>query len=157
MQHSTEPTLRCRSCGEVKPIVGGFYADPKKRSRCRVCIRVSLTKYGKDRAEYMRAYKLERGCMDCGYSEHGVALDFDHRPDEEKLFPPSSMRVLGTWQQMLDEIAKCDVVCANCHRVRTFSRPSLALGHDLKKRVVRERRTLPREHPDQLGLFGDVA
>lgn len=67
------------------------------------------------------ALKLSVGCMDCGYREHPQALEFDHRPGEEKLFeiaPNSNAR----WIHVLAEIAKCDVVCANCHRVRSARR-----------------------------------
>jgi hypothetical protein len=67
------------------------------------------------------AIKLERGCMDCGYRAHVEALDFDHRPGEEKLFNiGNDPRRL--WAAILAEIEKCDVVCANCHRVRTAER-----------------------------------
>lgn len=64
--------------------------------------------------------KLADGCADCGYAENSVALDFDHVRGD-KLFNVS--RGSGyPWQTVLDEIAKCDVVCANCHRIRTSRR-----------------------------------
>lgn len=65
------------------------------------------------------AIKRERGCMDCGYNKHACALDFDHRPGEIKLFNVAAL-MSGVWARVEAEIAKCDVVCANCHRVRTF-------------------------------------
>ena len=63
--------------------------------------------------------KLAAGCKDCGYREHAVALDFDH------VFGPKEIRIGSTrssWDKILLEIAKCEVVCANCHRVRTARR-----------------------------------
>lgn len=59
--------------------------------------------------------------MDCGYNEHPAALDYDHRPDTSKCFNLGST---VTWSiaRIDEEIAKCDVVCANCHRIRTFNR-----------------------------------
>jgi hypothetical protein len=65
------------------------------------------------------AIKLESGCVDCGYNVHAAALQFDHRPDEDKSFDVSSKQ---GWTATEQEIAKCDVVCANCHAVRTYTR-----------------------------------
>lgn len=63
----------------------------------------------------------EAPCMDCGGTFHHAAMDFDHRPDEEKTYKISQM--MGMAKAKLEaEIAKCDLVCANCHRVRTFNR-----------------------------------
>ncbi len=65
--------------------------------------------------------KLERGCADCGYREHACALDFDHLPGEPKVFT-LAYGYKYPWSMVLLEIAKCEVVCANCHRVRTAGR-----------------------------------
>jgi len=65
-------------------------------------------------------------CMDCGGVFDWCAMDFDHRPDEEKEFAISRMsRYLATSERLSlieKEIAKCDLVCSNCHRVRTKKR-----------------------------------
>jgi len=50
-------------------------------------------------------------------------MDFDHRPGEEKLFLLKvSKMVTYKLETVLLEIAKCDLVCANCHRMRTQRR-----------------------------------
>lgn len=65
--------------------------------------------------------KVERGCVDCGYNAHPAALDFDHLPGTEKLYRVCTMA--GMSRKLIDaEIAKCEVVCANCHRIRTAER-----------------------------------
>lgn len=74
-----------------------------------------------DRVEYVREYKLSHGCADCGYRAHHVALDFDHLPGTTKVRDIKRGQQLG-WVALLEEIAKCEVVCANCHRVRTHAR-----------------------------------
>lgn len=61
-------------------------------------------------------------CMDCGISYPYYVMDLDHRPGEEKLFDPSRAPNVGSLRVLLAEIAKCDPVCANCHRIRTQSR-----------------------------------
>jgi len=51
-------------------------------------------------------------------------MDFDHREGEEKLFNISALNA-NRWvsvAQLLAEIKKCDLVCANCHRERTHQR-----------------------------------
>lgn len=59
-------------------------------------------------------------CTDCGRSFPAVCMDFDHRDPSSKVLAVSHMVSLGySLQRILDEIDKCDLVCANCHRVRT--------------------------------------
>jgi hypothetical protein len=65
--------------------------------------------------------KLERGCADCGYNADPIALDFDHLAN--KLFSIARAKAKGLSDaRILEEIKKCDVVCSNCHRIRTKSR-----------------------------------
>jgi hypothetical protein len=70
----------------------------------------------------LAAIKLSRGCADCGYRVHAVALDFDHRPGETKLCGVSRAAKDGRREDAIAEAAKCDVVCANCHRIRSWCR-----------------------------------
>ncbi len=60
--------------------------------------------------------KLERGCVDCGYKDNPAALDFDHLYD--KRFNISWKYGQVSDETMLAEVAKCEVRCANCHRIR---------------------------------------
>jgi hypothetical protein len=57
-------------------------------------------------------------CMDCGASYPPYVMDFDHVRGK-KLFDIGRMRS-QTAAKIMSEIAKCDVVCANCHRIRTY-------------------------------------
>ena len=67
--------------------------------------------------------KLESGCVDCGYNEHPHALDFDHLPEHDKKSTIAKMVSDSlSIQTVLKEIGKCEVVCANCHRIRTANR-----------------------------------
>lgn len=60
-------------------------------------------------------------CMDCEKTFPPECMDFDHRPGEQKLFGIGMGRTRA-WENLQREIAKCDLVCANCHRVRTTAR-----------------------------------
>lgn len=59
-------------------------------------------------------------CVDCRVSYPPCVMDFDHRPGTVKLFNVS--RAGKTLAQVTAEAAKCDVVCSNCHRLRTWGR-----------------------------------
>lgn len=66
-------------------------------------------------------------CMDCNGSFNPWQMDFDHRPGTKKLFEINKfVNVSSITPQRLnflyEEIAKCDLVCANCHRDRTHKR-----------------------------------
>ena len=48
-----------------------------------------------------------------------IVLQFDHRDGTEKIDDVGTMLNRAPWNALLNEIAKCDVRCANCHRLRT--------------------------------------
>lgn len=56
-------------------------------------------------------------CWDCGCEYHFSAVDFDHRGN--KVFTLSRC-ISYSWARLVEEVLKCDVVCANCHRKRTW-------------------------------------
>jgi hypothetical protein len=70
---------------------------------------------------FIALFKTRMGCADCGYRAHPAALDFDHRPGEVKLFSINEAK-RKSWMALHTEIGKCDIVCANCHRIRTANR-----------------------------------
>ena len=60
-------------------------------------------------------------CYDCDGTFPTVCMDFDHRDPNEKLFGVSDgVNGKMNWEKILAEIDKCDLVCANCHRIRTL-------------------------------------
>src|SRR5688572_8234175 len=59
-------------------------------------------------------------CVDCGYDAHPAALDFDHRDPSTKLLEVSQMSSEAGWDRLVAEAEKCDIRCANCHRIKTF-------------------------------------
>lgn len=74
----------------------------------------------KERQDHVWAYLLEHPCMDCGETDP-VVLEFDHLRD--KVCSVSKLITDGAAMSRLRaEIAKCEVVCANCHRRRTYKR-----------------------------------
>lgn len=131
---------RCKVCEEVKP-VDLFYKNSygKCRSRCKSCSAAySKAHYESNRVEHIKRRgentKAHRRimrdiiktvkmapCVDCGETHPYWAMDFDHRSPSEKSFTIALATTKGvTKKSLLKEIEKCDVVCALCHRYRTY-------------------------------------
>lgn len=87
--------------------------DRKKKYR----LRKSRTQR---RYEILNNYKMAKGCKECGYNKHAVALDFDHINPLEKSFNISARLDLSTIKTLMKEVRKCQILCANCHRVKTM-------------------------------------
>lgn len=87
-------------------------------------------------------------CMDCGGSFDPVCMDFDHRPGEVKSFTIGTAIHKFTAEQIRAEIEKCDVVCANCHRLRTYRQRNHRNHRDARG---------PSKSTPQLGLFVEGA
>jgi hypothetical protein len=60
-------------------------------------------------------------CADCGGTFAQCSMDFDHRDPAIKVRSVTRM-INGSIDRMMAEVAKCDIVCVNCHRLRTFER-----------------------------------
>jgi hypothetical protein len=68
----------------------------------------------------MLNYLSDKYCIDCQTTDFRV-LEFDHL--REKKTDVSRMVAGGyAWASILKEIAKCEIVCCNCHRIRSFKR-----------------------------------
>ena len=75
--------------------------------------------------DLMRTIARERKSQpsaDCHGTFQYYVMDFDHREGELKLAHVASLASSLSLKRLLDEIEKCDVVCANCHRIRTHMR-----------------------------------
>lgn len=91
---------------------------PHKRTREQLDRNsVGVLKHQRERKKKINEIKLARGCCECGYKEHAIALDFHHR-GMNKMFTIGNST--HGWEKTLEEIAKCDVLCANCHRVSHY-------------------------------------
>lgn len=78
-------------------------------------------------------YLFIHPCVDCGEA-NPIVLDFDHLDAETKLLEISKLVSRGYSINAIDaEIAKCEVVCANCHRKRTARR-----GNHIRHRMFEE-------------------
>lgn len=80
----------------------------------------------KQKAQQVRAKKCQiiqqakdKPCADCGVKYIPFVMHFDHRDPSTKF---RNVSLMGSYskERILAEIAKCDVVCANCHAKRTY-------------------------------------
>ncbi len=63
----------------------------------------------------VRTWKMDRGCADCGETDP-IVLEFDHQ--HSKAHNVATM-MHHSFETIIAEMEKCEVVCANCHRRRT--------------------------------------
>jgi len=140
MQPVFEPRL-CGRCGQVKPAIAFAWRRRHRLQRDTYC-RPCRSTYGKEhyrankqryidlsqatkertrivRTQYLIEFFESHPCQDCGQTDP-VVLEFDHRGD--KLFDIGAGLISRKWKSVLQEMEKCDVVCANCHRRRTARR-----------------------------------
>lgn len=91
------------------------YFDNKKKYKDRTAFRFRL---------YMRiAQELKLDpCTDCGNNYPYYVMQFDHRPGMNKQLHISDYHKFSSVIKFLEEIDKCDLVCANCHAERTYQR-----------------------------------
>ena len=61
-------------------------------------------------------------CTDCGINYPYYVMDFDHLPEYVKIDSVITLALRGATKLLQEEIKKCEVVCANCHRERTQKR-----------------------------------
>jgi hypothetical protein len=73
-----------------------------------------------ERRRYLDDLKGKTPCMDCGIQYPHYVMEFDHREGEEKISTVG--HASSSWKAIHAEIAKCDIVCANCHSIRTHLR-----------------------------------
>lgn len=108
---------RALKCREYVARYKAAHPDRIKAYNARPEVKKRKLEHG--RAIYKRNQEIKnrikaQGCVYCG-EDDPVCLDFHHRNPAEK---EANARDLATWStlRLLRELAKCDVVCANCHR-----------------------------------------
>lgn len=67
------------------------------------------------------SFLVGASCVDCG-NDNPVVLEFDHIESNKYMEISLMMRNLHADSSIIEEIEKCEIVCANCHRIRTATR-----------------------------------
>lgn len=139
---TTKTCNKCNLTKELEEFIRNKATKDGYRPYCKLCQRIqqkeyyqrnkvnrntsvalNVKRYRKKLASEIDALKC-KPCMDCGVKYPPYVMDFDHRDPKDKV---ESISVLVLQRniskaRVLEEIAKCDLVCSNCHRERTHHR-----------------------------------
>jgi L-lysine 2,3-aminomutase len=104
----------CKSCKKRRSI----NSFPQDRGVCRPCYSERRKDIGIERKQKVLDYLREHPCLDCGETDP-VVLEFDHVRGIKKSAVADLIRRNYSWSVVAEEIEKCEVRCANCHRLKT--------------------------------------
>jgi len=124
----------CNNCGVMKS-EDEYYTQGKdtlgcirKSNKCKSCeLEYRKQRYDKHMS-FIADYKIESGCEYCGFNEDHVALDMAHIDPKTKWsygkhngtkYGDRGVDAGWSLNKIKLEIAKCKVLCANCHRIET--------------------------------------
>ena len=129
-------TKECKRCREIKSSDSFAKATRRKdglQPWCRECVaKRDRERYLNDKKKHrswntkrrdkyydmVTAYLHKHPCVDCGEADP-IVLEFDHRDPEIKDGEVTKLLSYASWDRIVIEMEKCDVVCSNCHRKRT--------------------------------------
>ena len=128
----------------------GYQRHRKRGENCEACKKAATRELGIKRGAKPRSTahrikgrvaiieeKLRRGvCMDCNMEvtrDNYFCFDFDHRDPMQKSFSISAKSRDVAQGTLEAEFAKCDLVCANCHRLRTHIQMKTGIMTGMKK------------------------
>ena len=130
---------KCTKCGRTKSTSQFNHKRGGFNSLCRMCDNASSReRYPRYRETHIKAtrernheiratnkakiaeYLLTHPCVDCSEKDRRV-LDFDHTRGKKKA-TVTRLSSYSKWEIVLQEIKKCEVRCANCHRIKTLER-----------------------------------
>lgn len=132
---TTKPCSKCKEEKDFSEFSKCKAAKSGLQSQCKPCHRESVKaaykknpapakaralKQVQEKREWISQQK-NKPCADCGGVFDPVCMDFDHLPEYDKVANLSVMYQYPL-EKIKEEIAKCEVVCANCHRLRTKNR-----------------------------------
>jgi hypothetical protein len=117
---------KCSMCQKEKPKSEFAKATGTKDLLQRGCRSCKAEQYQQHKGQYVEGSRQARvrrfaklaelknkPCMDCDVKYHPAIMEYDHVRGE---------KVANVSHLLLNEIAKCDLVCANCHRMRGYKR-----------------------------------
>jgi len=109
------PTTHCKECGT------DLFVDGKKLLKGSTCMKCHAKKGDERRLKKRRVAIAHLGdrCMDCGKQFPDACYDFHHNRDKEECVS-ILIRNNVKLETILEEASKCDLVCANCHRIRHY-------------------------------------
>lgn len=111
----------CTDCKAEKPITEFYKCRDHKHGvmcYCKKCFNIRCSKRWirrKTEAIHYKGSACQRCHLHLNHSHYAV-FEFHHFNPQEKDFDWSKMRMFSK-QKLLKELEKCELVCANCHRI----------------------------------------
>lgn len=104
-------------------------------SRGRLVEQKARAKHRERRRQYFFDYKKGMSCVYCG-ENNPLCIDMDHIDPSTKKFTPSTAVTNGTsWQEVLEELNKCQPVCRNCHGIKSIIESGKLINQDIDQYV----------------------
>lgn len=115
--------IYCKACRKA------YHRDHYLRNKARYLenARARTRRIHHLRTEWLIMYLREHPCVDCGETDP-VVLEFDHVEGKKEFNVGAGFRGDWSFERVVREINKCEVVCANCHRRRTSKRGGFLKG-----------------------------
>lgn len=105
----------CQVCSNARS--KKYYTENTEHHKEVILVRKTKTIF-ENRGKIFEYFK-SNPCVDCG-NDNRIVLEFDHRDDVNKIGGVGEIVSKGcSWKKVKEEMDKCDVRCANCHRIRT--------------------------------------
>lgn len=111
---ATKPPGRHMTKSQYEKTGRRYYEKNKE-----LCIKRNAISRGKRRVEW-HDFKSRLACSVCGFS-HPAVIDFHHRDPSTKKGSVFRLAADGKWRRAYEEAMKCDVLCANCHRIHHYN------------------------------------
>lgn len=113
INHAAGKQKWCSSCKKEYDRL--YYQKPENKNRHRKRTRENQKKF----KAWYDSLKEGKPCVDCKISYPVVAMDWDHLPQFIKIDDLASLVKKGNKKVILEEIAKCELRCKNCHAIKT--------------------------------------
>lgn len=112
------PMKNCSKCKLLKTEEEYYKKGTTGRTNayCKSCFNLYCAERWRQK-KIMMVEKFGNQCFDCQVSYHPSVYDFHHVDPHEKEFNFSQVKMFSV-ERMLKELAKCVLLCANCHRIR---------------------------------------
>lgn len=130
---------KCNACTQIKSLESFHKRGRGYQSVCKVCrkeidsgiyqnnpqkrLSYNVARY-RETMEWMRTLK-SKPCTDCGHIFNSVAMQWDHIASDKTINIADAIKKGWSKKRILIEVGKCELVCANCHAVRTWNRKNL--------------------------------
>jgi len=128
----------CRNCHDIKPLAE-FHKNTNGNqgvtSYCKSCNNAIAADRYQHNKRFVHRWKLWKGCQECGYNKHPVALDLAHVDRESKTCMKNGSAINFYWSRsrLKLEMRKTMVLCACCHRIETHNEGGIGSNYIAKK------------------------